>query len=228
MTKNAEVTKAAAAERISDVVYSFVRTNIDEGRIRPNEMLIEFEIADELGVSRSPVREALQRLVADGLVDLVRRRWIVHEFTETEVVEIYEARSVLEAGAAKMAASAITSEQRQELERFRASFELHMQGDLEQRVYRNNEFHSFVVQCANSSRLERFCTMNNTYHFNFDLARLYSREDLIASATQHIELIDAVLGGDGERASHVAETHVLESLAMVRQKVFREDFPRSR
>ncbi len=222
--KNGEAAKAVATERIADVVYSFVRTSIAEGRIRPNEMLIEVEIAEELGVSRSPVREALQRLVADGLVDLVRRRWIVHEFTEAEIVEIYEVRLAIEGHAARRAAEAATPEQRRELQDFREVFELHRQGDLEQRVYRNNEFHDFVVNCANNPRLTRYSNMNNTYHFNFNLARLYSKEDLIRSAHQHIEVIDAILAGDGERARRVTEEHVLESLNMIRNKLFEESY----
>lgn len=220
MTTQEVTARPATADRIAEAVYSHVKSKITDGRIRPHEMLIEIEIAEELGVSRSPVREALQRLVADGLVDLARRRWIVHEFTEDEIVEIYQVRAALESTAAKLAATEITDEQRTELLRFREKFQRTVQNDLEQRVYRNSEFHAFVTECSNNRRLIHFTEMNNTYHFNYDLASLYSRDDFLRSAQRHIALADAVLDGDGQRASEIVEMHVNESLNLLRAKIF--------
>lgn len=220
MATSETAAKPAASDRIAERVYSHLKAKITDGRIRPNEMLIEIEIADELGVSRSPTREALQRLVADGLVDLIRRRWIVHEFTEEEIVDIYHVRAALESHAAKLAAKAITSEQRQELVRFRDQFQEHVDSDLRERVHRNSEFHAFVTRCSNNPRLIRFAEMNNTYHFNFSLATLYSGEDLLWSARQHIEIAESVLAGDSERAAEVAERHAIESLRLIQEKIF--------
>ncbi len=220
--------RQAPRSRIAEGVHSYLRAKIANGEIRPNEMLIEIEIAEELGVSRSPIREALQRLVSDGLVDLVRRRWIVHEFTESEIVEIYEVRAALERHAAKLAASAILPDQREELLGFREEFERHMQDGLVARVYKNNEFHDAVIRCSNNQRLIRFATMNNTYHFNFNLASLYSAGNLLHSAQQHIELIDAIIAGEGDRAAVIAEQHVCESLELIQEKIFATDTrPRS-
>src|SRR5690625_2352156 len=122
MKNTSTASKVKTTDNTADVVYKTLRARITDGSIRPNEMLFEIELAEELGVSRTPVREALHRLVADGLLDLVRRRWIVHEFTESEIIEIYEVRTAIEGYAAFLAATACTSEQREQLLQFRGAF----------------------------------------------------------------------------------------------------------
>ena len=83
------------SDSLSEATYRRLRFDIVRGRLRPNERLIEAELADRLAVSRTPVRESLQRLAADGLVVSRRRGWVVYEHTPDEIREIYEIRSAL-------------------------------------------------------------------------------------------------------------------------------------
>src|SRR3954471_15798899 len=88
----------------TDSVYEQLRSEIVRGQLRPNERLIEAELAERLQVSRTPIREGLQRLAADGLVASRLRGWIVYEHTLDQIRDIYETRAALEGFAARLAA----------------------------------------------------------------------------------------------------------------------------
>ena len=89
----------------SEEVYALLRAEITDGVIPPGSPLVEDEIASRLGVSRTPVRESIQRLAVDGLVESRRRRWVVHLHTAEEVAAIYDVRAALESHAARLAAA---------------------------------------------------------------------------------------------------------------------------
>ncbi|MGH8514646.1 MAG: GntR family transcriptional regulator, partial [Gammaproteobacteria bacterium] len=92
-------------------LHQQLRDAIIEGRFRPNERLVEADLAELLNVSRTPIRECLQRLVAEGLVTRVRRGWVVHEHTPEEIGEIYDVRAGLEGWAVRLGALRATDEE---------------------------------------------------------------------------------------------------------------------
>jgi DNA-binding GntR family transcriptional regulator len=83
---------------------TLLRDEIIQGKIRPNERLIAVDLAERLKTSRTPIREALQLLEAEGLVVAAKRGYVVREHTRDEIVEIYEVRASLEGMAARLAA----------------------------------------------------------------------------------------------------------------------------
>ena len=85
-------------------VYDQLRSEIARGELRPNERLIEADLALRLSVSRTPVRESIQRLAVDGLVVNRRRAWFVREHSPAEITALYEVREALEGYAARLAA----------------------------------------------------------------------------------------------------------------------------
>ena len=89
----------------SDEVYEKLRLAIVTGEIRPNAPLIEVDLANALNVSRTPIRESLQRLAADQLVVPRKRGWAVKEYSAQEIQESYEVRAALEGYAARLAAT---------------------------------------------------------------------------------------------------------------------------
>src|SRR6266516_463803 len=95
MTETTEVagTRAPAPASLSDGVYQRLRSAIVRGDLRPNERLVEADLAGWLEVSRTPVRECLQRLAAERLVANRRRGWIVQEHSTQEIREIYDVRA---------------------------------------------------------------------------------------------------------------------------------------
>ncbi|MFT4211927.1 MAG: GntR family transcriptional regulator [Microbacterium sp.] len=213
MTTDAVDSRVGAVKR-TDFVYRQLRENILNGALRPNEALVEADIAERLQVSRTPVRESLQRLAADGLIESRRRRWVVHEHAYDEITQVYEVRAALESYAARLAATRGTDEQKAELEAFRESATA---TDLtaDARMKANSQFHRLVVRAANNPRIEQLLANNEVYHFNSRVAMLYSPADIQLSAEQHAETLDAILAGDVDRAGECAREHVEFSLAII-------------
>src|ERR1700754_1350669 len=101
----------AGPVNLTTEVYERLRQAIVAGSIRPNERLIEADLAARLEVSRTPVRESMLRLAGDGLIIAHRRGWIVREHSAEEIREVYEIRAALEGFAAGLAALRATDEE---------------------------------------------------------------------------------------------------------------------
>lgn len=154
----------APAERTaSDDVYVAVRQAILDGSIRPGERVVEEQMAANLGVSRTPVREALVRLERENLVARSGRGMAVRSFSVAEVEDIYDLRAHVESYAARLAAARITEHELTALRRFQDELVRELDqaaatGGLEssKRLARlNQRFHFAVVQAARSAPLER-------------------------------------------------------------------------
>ena len=92
------------ATSLTSDAYHRLRTEIIQGKIRPNERLIAADLAERLAISRTPVREALQLLASEGLVVGVKRGYVVRDHTAAEIRQIYEVRAALEGMAARLVA----------------------------------------------------------------------------------------------------------------------------
>ena len=99
------------ASTLADVTYHRLREDILLGYLRPNAPLVETELAERLEVSRTPVRESLQRLAKEGLITSKSRRWFVLEQTLKDIRESYDIRAALEGYAARLATERATESQ---------------------------------------------------------------------------------------------------------------------
>jgi DNA-binding GntR family transcriptional regulator len=211
-------TIAAAALR-SDQIYDRVRADIVHGVLRPNQRLVEVELADRLGVSRTPVRETLQRLVLDGLVRKDRRGWVVHEHSAEEIRSIYEVRAAIEGYAAFLAAGRVTADELSALE------DLYPPGDgaltlgPDVQVELNERFHDGVIAASANSRLAQLSRTSRQYYFNHRIARRYDLEETRQSIEGHRRILGALAQGDGPAAEAHAREHVEYALAIVLTKV---------
>jgi len=204
-------------DRRAEAVYRQLRWDIVHGVLRPNETLVETELAERLSVSRTPIRECLQRLAADGLIVLRRRRWQVYEHTPDQIREIYETRACLEGFAARLACERGTDEQLAAIAAARdAATAPTSPGD---RVGVNDTFHDLVNAAAGNERLRDLIDRNRLYHFNHRVAALYTPDDLAESSRQHAAIIDAVLARDADTAEQLVRTHVLDALTQIQKKL---------
>lgn len=144
-----------------DTAYRHIRHAILTGELQPGEALREAWLADRIGVSRTPVREALSRLGSEGLVVLERyRRGQVAHFTRSDVAEIFRLRAKLEGHGARRAARRISPEDIAALEAIEDQMEadfaaLGWRGHLAEFDRLNNEFHVLIARAADSPRLEK-------------------------------------------------------------------------
>src|SRR5439155_25490149 len=138
----------------AEQLYAYLRRAIHEGDLRPNERLVEAEIAELAGVSRTPVREALHKLQVDGLVTVTGRGFVVGTISTDELVELCAVRETLEGMAAGLAARSRTEMDLIALghiaEEFRSAA---ARGDLPDLVKFNHAFHEAIWQAARNRYL---------------------------------------------------------------------------
>ena len=194
-------------------VYEDLRRGIVEGRIRPNERLIEAEIAERLAVSRTPVRESMQRLAADGLVLSRRRGWVVREHSPQEVQDIYEVRAALEGYAARLAAERASDEAIQGIVAIHEAYVAEVgSAGRGQLVEHNDAFHDAVVAASGNARLAEQVSRNTAFYFVHRIAGFWSDEEVRVSIDGHQELVDALVARDPDRAERAAQVGVLSGL----------------
>lgn len=200
---------------LADGVYQLLRSDIVLGRIQPNSFLQEAELAERLGVSRTPVREALLRLAKDQLVVSHRRRWLVTELDTSEITEIYQVRAALEGFAAGQAALKADADQIAAITQALQVRE-HAGPDPTAIVTSNELFHRLIVEASGNQRLIWANKNNMHFYFNVQIAGSYTAEDLEVSSKEHRSLVDAIIDRDADRAEQINRAHILHSLEMIR------------
>lgn len=202
-------------------VYAQLRMDIVEGRLSPGDPLAEVEAAVRLGVSRTPVREALQRLAAEGLVTWIQGRGaFVSGLSIPDVVELFQVREALESYAARLAAR---SEGHREItpfiERFEASRSLVVEGDLDGYYRLIGEFDQMVLQLAGNGRLRT--AVEDVWTHALRVRRLANRnaDRLLATVDEHQEIARTIATGDEELASRATARHIRASLQNVVQSL---------
>lgn len=197
-----------------ELAYQAIREAIAEGRFVAGARLREEELSSSIGVSRTPVREALRRLSAEGIVEFLPNRGAhVASWSDTDLEEIFELRATLEGLAAQRAAARITPEVLAELDRLATEMEERL-GDRSERArfeiaQRNNEFHSLVLEASESRQLvttTRGVIQVALVHRTFSR---YSERALARSFAHHRELIEALSAGDAGWSGSVMRSHIL-------------------
>lgn len=201
-------------------VYERLRQAIVTGMVRPNERLVEADLALRLEVSRTPVRESLKKLAAEGLVLNRKCGWVVREHTSKEIREIYEARSALEGYCARLAAERGTESEMWAIASHHSGEDRNlMKSSRERLVEVNDAFHDAIVRAAQNPQLARLVAANRNYYFNFRIASLYTDEEADASLAGHQAIIENLLARDGDRAEREMRRHIDLALAVLLTKL---------
>ena len=140
---------------LRDVVFNTLRDAILTGKLLPGERLMENQLADKLGVSRTPVREALRMLELENLVELVPRKGAqVLDMSEKDIVDILEVRSALEGLATSLACKKMKREDLQKLKAMEADFEQAVsERNVERFVEIDEEFHDAIFESTENVKL---------------------------------------------------------------------------
>jgi DNA-binding GntR family transcriptional regulator len=203
----------------SDAAYAHLRSLIISGKVRPGERILESEIASRAKVSRTPVREALRRLSADGLVEIAANKGArVTPLGPQERAEIFSLRCLIEPFAAGEAAHRATPEQVRQLRGLCYEME-EVAGRIsqdwaQQLTILNREFHGAVVEAAGMRRL---VTMANSLMEPAIISLTFSKYSdvqLQRSMQHHSELTSAISSGDARWASSIMSAHLLAASAV--------------
>jgi DNA-binding GntR family transcriptional regulator len=200
----------SAVSNAADSVYNTLREAIVEGQLDPGDSLIEWHVARHFGTSRTPVREALLRLEAEGLAFRVPRRGlVVRRISEHEVLEVYAVRLELEGLAAREAAREAQPSDISQLRWVNQRLgEAIKRGDSDRVPALTNEFHQLLATAARNTMLRRFImqTQDWTRRVGTSTVALPGRRG--AAVKEHERIIDAIAAHDAERAERLAREHM--------------------
>ena len=195
---------------LREVVCETLRKAIRNGVLEPGERLMEVQLAEELGISRTPVREAIRKLEQEGYVIMMPRRGTyVSNVSVRDVKEIFEIRSALESLATSLAAMRIEPEELDRLRALLTEIEGHIERrDIDKIVATDIEFHGLLYRVSRNERLvtiignlkeqlARFRTLSMSYP-----GRLHE------TLEEHRAMVEAIAAGDEEAARDAAERHM--------------------
>lgn len=209
---------------LRDHVRQQLRMAIISGSFAPGERLNERMLAEELGVSTTPLKEALRQLDSEGLIETVPRRGLIVRFDAEFAEEMIHARSALESALAAMAAEradqAVRDHLREIVEDMARATEA---GDVTELIALNEAFHGEIHTAARSRHITRLAAQQQLYD---DTARRVIHRDAGESRSaleEHTAIYEAIVAGDAEAASDRMSKHVLRSGRLYLSAVFNKD-----
>lgn len=195
---------------LRDVVFNTLRKAILTGQLKPCERLMEVHLANKLGVSRTPIREAIRKLELEGLVVMIPRRGAeVAQITEKSLSDVLEVRRALDALSVELACERITDEEVAELRRACEEFEQATKGkDASVIAKADVKLHDIIVQATGNQRLQQL--VNNLseqmYRYRFVYIKDESQHNKLIE--EHKEIYESILTRDKKRASAAAGLHI--------------------
>lgn len=195
---------------LREIVYEELKREILVGEIAPGTRMMEIELADEMGVSRTPVREAIRKLEKEGLVTIEPRKGAyASDVSIKDMVDVLEVREDLEAMAAAMAAQKVNKDEKQALIEATMEYKEAVESERTEDIIRCDEkFHQLIVNCSGNKTLVQLFSqvqelaLRFRYLYYDDFSR-YERMPM-----EHREIEEAILSGDYEKARVVAGEHV--------------------
>ncbi|MBX6367767.1 MAG: GntR family transcriptional regulator [Rhodospirillales bacterium] len=208
----AETASAPVLENLTlwERVYGYLRAEILEGRLEPGAELAEVALAEQLGVSRGPIREAIGRLASEGLVTVRPRRGaVVRSLSKEEFLELYQVREALERMAVQLAVPRLTAEQLKQLTTLNARMrEAARRGDVDAFFEANLSFHALLLEASGNEKLQELYQQLLGQLGRYRLRSLTLRGTLRRSVSEHAAILRAARRGDAERAAQLMAEHI--------------------
>ena len=198
---------------IQSEAYEYIKKKIMMCEYLPNQLLSESILQEELGCSRTPVREAFRQLELEGLIQIIPNKGAyVTGITQKDVKDIYMIRSRLEGLCARWATEHITKEQMDEMEENVYLAEFHAgKGHLEQLAELDNRFHDIMYEACNSKILEHQLKDFHSYVLRVRKKTLANANRGPKSNEEHKEIMEAIKAGNGALAEQLAHQHMINA-----------------
>ncbi len=200
-------------------VYDVLKHRIVRGTLEPGARLVEAEIADQLGVSRTPVREAIQRLRADGLaVERGRRGNSVPMWSAREIEDSQRLRAHVESWAGRVAIDRIRADQLQELRSLSSSMHdewSRSRPDVDRIAELNMHFHAVMNGAAASPPIDHLLARATHLPILFRVFHLYSAAQTATALNEHDTIIQALEAGDPNWVESIIRAHILAALPVL-------------
>ena len=212
-------------ETIRKKVYNYVREQVLTGVIKANERLIETKIADEIGTSRTPVREALHSLEIEGLIESIPRiGYTVKPLSDHEAEEICEIRCVIECLAARWAVAKAREKLIKELRKNIAAAEVWVsKGELPAFTEADAQFHEIIARLSGSTRLLELAQTLRRHMLRYRLESVYVADPALRAIEGHKNILRAIEGGELEDVYKAIRYHLDQSKKDTVRYVFKEE-----
>ena len=209
---------------LRDVVFNTLRQAILIGELKPGERLMEIALANRLGVSRTPVREAIRMLELEGLVNMIPRKGAqVAQITEQDLNDVLEVRLGLEELAVRFACERITDEEIKELGLAVKEFEKKMkEDDLSAQAEADVKFHEIIYGATHNRRLVQIINNIREQMYRYRIEYLKDVESRKTLVKEHYEICDALNHRDAESAVEKMCIHIKNQQEAIRRSLENE------
>ncbi|MEM6666799.1 MAG: GntR family transcriptional regulator [Pseudomonadota bacterium] len=208
-----EAHKTSSTTRLEQALVEEIAT----GQIAPGERIDEAQLALRFGVSRTPVREALNRLVAQGILVHGEKRGVrVAQYSGEELAQIFEAMQEIEAVCARLAAKRLTLLSRSRIETAQANcIKAAQDGDIPGYLRANEALHMEIYAATENPFIQDIASDFRQRTGPFRAKKFQSKEDLVSSAESHIPLLERILSTDSHGADEIMRSHMTRSFLQV-------------
>lgn len=195
---------------LREVIFDTLREAIITGELKPGERLMEVKLAEKMGVSRTPVREAIRMLELEGLVDMLPRKGAhVAELSVKDIMDVLEVRAAMDSLATRLAAERITDDEIKELRQIQAQFINYVEkNNLQGSIKKDVEFHELIYR---ASRNDRLLQINNNLREQVQRFRVIYLKDYSSPKNlikEHEDICDAISARNSDMAQECAKIHI--------------------
>ena len=206
---------------LREEVYESLRKSILHGKLKPGQHLIEEQLADHVGISRTPVREAFHKLERDELVTrLPKGGYAVRRFTREDVEEIFGIRSALESYAVYLATVHIAPDKisilEKKLEESEGAIE---KGDMDKAVQLNTEFHDLLYKSCKSKKLIDMINTFRDYFYRYRSALLHIQDGTSFSTKDHRQMLEAMKKKNPRLAERLVRRHLERGKELILKEI---------
>lgn len=220
MTDNLELNMDAYLP-LRDVVFNTLREAILKGELKPGERLMELQLAARLGVSRTPIREAIRMLEQEGLAVTVPRKGAeVAKMTEKDMEDVLVIRGALDELAVQLACEEITEEQFRQLQVARRNFENCIQsGNVKKIALADVEFHDMIYQATGNTKLINMLNNLREQMYRYRVEYLKDDRNYPVLIREHQSLVEGIRRKDKDFVTSVMRNHVSNQAEAVKQMI---------
>lgn len=195
---------------LGEIVFDYLKNAIIAGDLKPGERLMEIAIAEQLGVSRTPVREAIRKLEKEKFIEMIPRKGAyVSSTTLKDMLDVLEVRRLIEGFSTELAADRMTDEGLVLLLRtHRAFLKALDDNDTDSMISLDNEFHDLILKASDNIKLIEIATALSEQVQRYRLSYFTEMSNFEELREWHEKIYDAIEKKDSKRASEVAKKHV--------------------
>jgi len=210
--------KMDSYQPLRDVIFETLRKAIVSGDIKPGERLMEVSLANQMGVSRTPVREAIRRLEAEGLVTMTPRKGThVAELSVKDIMDVLEVRTVLDKLATNLAAKRMQPSQLKALENVHKQYIACVEkNNIEGAIKKDVEFHDLIYAASGNPRLVAVAGSLREHVYRFRVIYMSGGDPIAENVlNEHEEILAALKEAQSDIASNLAEKHIRNQMETI-------------